>query len=279
MPTCVVLNGRGFVGRSLVSRLLRLGNWTVRVADSFQTLNLDESDSVLLDALSSGRASYHCVDVRDKPQIVKLSFGSWMLALTEGSYVVFYMGGADDLHSHDYFYCYKCPDHQAVLDNYVGASSSKVAERLKSGSLWTSKSELVDGLCLPPTDPKKVNKMIRTQRHHWIKLVSYTFLVMSYMKSFGREVHIVPAIVDRFDMPAPTMTPELSSDFNLFWQLRDVMDPKKHYKRVPTQSKLAEKYFQASWYSEVMLVVFCKSRVQYYEVTGASASVFPVLDM
>ncbi|KAL0875796.1 hypothetical protein Bca101_025501 [Brassica carinata] len=215
LSTCVVLNGRGFVGRSLVSRLLRLGNWTVRVADSFQTLNLDESDSVLLDALSSGRASYHCVDVRDKPQIVKV---------TEGSYVVFYMGGADDLRSHDYFYCYK------VL---VQASSSKVAERLKSGSLWTSKSELVDGLCLPPTDPKKVNKMIRTQRHHWIKLVSYTFLVMSYMKSFGREVHIVPAIVD-------------SSDFNLFWQLRDVMDPKKHYKRVPTQSKLAEKYFQAS---------------------------------
>ncbi|KAL0729501.1 hypothetical protein Bca4012_025594 [Brassica carinata] len=210
LSTCVVLNGRGFVGRSLVSRLLRLGNWTVRVADSFQTLNLDESDSVLLDALSSGRASYHCVD---------LSFGSWMLALTEGSYVVFYMGGADDLHSHDYFYCYK------VLVQ-----------------------ELVDGLCLPPTDPKKVNKMIRTQRHHWIKLVSYTFLVMSYMKSFGREVHIVPAIVD-------------SSDFNLFWQLRDVMDPKKHYKRVPTQSKLAEKL------------------VQYYEVTGASASVFPVLDM
>nr|VDC69649.1 unnamed protein product [Brassica rapa] len=97
LNTCVVLNGRGFVGRSLVSRLLRLGNWTVRVADSAQTLNLDESDSVLVDALSSGRASYHCVDVRDKPQIVKV---------TEGSYVVFYMG-ADDLRSHDYFYCYK----------------------------------------------------------------------------------------------------------------------------------------------------------------------------
>lgn len=37
------------------------------------------------------------------------------------------------------------------------------------------------------------------------------------------------------------------SNFNLsFWQLRDVMDPKKHYKRVASQSKLAEKYFQAS---------------------------------
>lgn len=71
LKTCVVLGGRGFIGRSLVSRLLRLGNWTVRVADSGHTLHLNESDSLLEDALSSGRASYHCVDVRDKPQIVK----------------------------------------------------------------------------------------------------------------------------------------------------------------------------------------------------------------
>ena len=76
------------------------------------------------------------------------------------------------------------------------------------------------------------------------------------------------AVVDRFDMPAPTMTPELkrdlqllkvmcfsdhgfqnlNSDFNslFFLQLRNVMDPKKHYKRVASSSKLAEKYFQAS---------------------------------
>ncbi|KFK37174.1 hypothetical protein AALP_AA4G223800 [Arabis alpina] len=97
VKTCVVLGGRGFIGRSLVSRLLRLGTWTVRVADSTQTLNLDESDSLLEDAISSRRASYHCVDVRDKPQIVQV---------IEGSCVVFYIG-ADDLRSHDYFHCYK----------------------------------------------------------------------------------------------------------------------------------------------------------------------------
>uniref|UniRef100_A0A1J3J5L7 Reticulon-like protein n=1 Tax=Noccaea caerulescens TaxID=107243 RepID=A0A1J3J5L7_NOCCA len=97
LNTCVVLGGRGFIGRSLVSRLLRLGNWTVRVADSAQTLHLDEYDSDLEDALSSGRASYHCVDVRDKPQIAKV---------TEGSYVVFHMGAAD-LRSHEYYHCYK----------------------------------------------------------------------------------------------------------------------------------------------------------------------------
>lgn len=43
------------------------------------------------------------------------------------------------------------------------SSSSKGAKSHESSCLWTSKSELVDGLCLPPNDPKKVNKMIRKQ--------------------------------------------------------------------------------------------------------------------
>ncbi|XP_062173553.1 3beta-hydroxysteroid-dehydrogenase/decarboxylase isoform X2 [Alnus glutinosa] len=84
--TCVVLGGRGFLGRSLVHRLLTLGKWIVRVADSAQSLHPDPSDdhhdSLLSQALSSGRASYHRVDVRDYSQIVKA---------IEGSFVVFYM--------------------------------------------------------------------------------------------------------------------------------------------------------------------------------------------
>ncbi|KAF3500808.1 hypothetical protein F2Q69_00042515 [Brassica cretica] len=41
-------------------------------------------------------------------------------------------------------------------------------------------------------------------------------------------------------MHAPTMTPELKRDLQLL-KLRDVMDPKKHYKRVASQSNLAGK--------------------------------------
>ncbi|RID43582.1 hypothetical protein BRARA_I00433 [Brassica rapa] len=103
-----------------------------------------------------------------------------------------------------------------ALDSKTGSSSSKVAE--SGSSLWTSKSELVDGLCLPPTDPKKVNKMMRKQ-----------------LKDTTGS--------NWFDMPAPTMTPELKRDLQLL-KLRNVMDPKKHYKRVASSSKLAEKYFQ-----------------------------------
>lgn len=69
--TCVVLGGRGFLGRSLVLRLLKLGNWIVRVADSAQSLQLHHSESLLEQALSSSRASYFHVDLLDKRSIVK----------------------------------------------------------------------------------------------------------------------------------------------------------------------------------------------------------------
>jgi hypothetical protein len=71
--TCVVLGGRSFLGKSLVLRLLKLGKWIVRVADSAHSLQLDsssEADSRLSQAISSDRASYHHVDVRDFSQIV-----------------------------------------------------------------------------------------------------------------------------------------------------------------------------------------------------------------
>ncbi|OWM66940.1 hypothetical protein CDL15_Pgr008109 [Punica granatum] len=97
--TCVVIGGRGFVGRWLVFRLLKLRRWVVRVADSSQSLQLDPSsplDSALSQALSSGRASYHSVDVRHRPQIV----GS-----IEGSSVVFYLD-VEAAHDQDFYTCY-----------------------------------------------------------------------------------------------------------------------------------------------------------------------------
>ncbi|CAA0295217.1 unnamed protein product [Arabidopsis thaliana] len=99
------------------------------------------------------------------------------------------------------------------LDLKTGSTRSKTAE--------SSKSELVDGLCLPPNDPRKINKMIRKQ-----------------LKDTTGS--------NWFDMPAPTMTPELKRDLQLL-KLRTVMDPALHYKKSVSRSKLAEKYFQASF--------------------------------
>ncbi|XP_038688924.1 3beta-hydroxysteroid-dehydrogenase/decarboxylase [Tripterygium wilfordii] len=86
--TCVVLGGRGFLGRSLVLRLLRLGNWIVRVADSAPSLQLEPTesrDSLLADALASSRASYLCVDVRDKSQLVQAIGGSSVVFFMEAT--------------------------------------------------------------------------------------------------------------------------------------------------------------------------------------------------
>ncbi|XP_059654680.1 3beta-hydroxysteroid-dehydrogenase/decarboxylase [Cornus florida] len=98
LRTCVVLGGRGFVGRTLVLRLLKLGNWIVRIADSAQSLQLDPSEhnSILSEALATDRASYFHVDVRNKPQIIKA---------IEGSSVVFYME-ATNSYTNDFYFCY-----------------------------------------------------------------------------------------------------------------------------------------------------------------------------
>lgn len=42
----------------------------------------------------------------------------FLLAVTEGSCVVFYMGAAD-LRSHDYFYCYKVIVQGNVLTHFL----------------------------------------------------------------------------------------------------------------------------------------------------------------
>ncbi|KAI4324346.1 hypothetical protein L6164_023893 [Bauhinia variegata] len=96
--TCVVLGGRGFLGRSLVLMLLKLGKWMVRVADSALAIQIDQydRDSVLSEALLSGRASYFHVDLRNKRQIVQV---------IEGASVVFFMD-TTDLNTNDFCSCY-----------------------------------------------------------------------------------------------------------------------------------------------------------------------------
>nr|XP_018625101.1 3beta-hydroxysteroid-dehydrogenase/decarboxylase isoform X2 [Nicotiana tomentosiformis] len=96
LETCVVLGGRGFVGKWLVDRLLRVGNWIVRIADSLPSLQLEPSESLLSHALSSGRASYFHVDVLHKSHII---------AVIDGASVVFYMDSRDS-YAHDFYICY-----------------------------------------------------------------------------------------------------------------------------------------------------------------------------
>lgn len=96
LKTCVVLGGRGFIGRALVERLLKLGNWSVRVVGSTENPQLLPSELLLAHAFSCGRASYFHVDVRKKAQIIQA---------IEGASVVFYTDHVDSFP--DYFHsCY-----------------------------------------------------------------------------------------------------------------------------------------------------------------------------
>nr|GEX81164.1 hypothetical protein [Tanacetum cinerariifolium] len=78
-------------------------------------------------------------------------------------------------------------------------------ELKKDLQLLKPNSELIDGLFVPPNDPKKVNKILKKQ----------------VKDTAGKSW---------FDMPAPTLTPELKKDLQLL-KLRNVMDPKRHYKK------------------------------------------------
>ncbi|PON99814.1 Fcf2 pre-rRNA processing [Trema orientale] len=60
----------------------------------------------------------------------------------------------------------------------------------ESSARWQSSSELVDGLFVPPNDPRKLNKLPRKQ-----------------IKDTAGN--------NWFDMPAPTITPELQKDLQL----------------------------------------------------------------
>nr|XP_016435829.1 PREDICTED: rRNA-processing protein fcf2-like [Nicotiana tabacum]XP_016435830.1 PREDICTED: rRNA-processing protein fcf2-like [Nicotiana tabacum] len=67
------------------------------------------------------------------------------------------------------------------------SSSNKEAE---TSAVYKPSSELIDGLFVPPNDPKKVNKFLRKQ----------------VKDTAGKNW---------FDMPAQTITPELKRDLQL----------------------------------------------------------------
>ncbi|XP_022849373.1 deoxynucleotidyltransferase terminal-interacting protein 2-like [Olea europaea var. sylvestris] len=94
-------------------------------------------------------------------------------------------------------------------------SSSHNAE---TSAIYKLSSELIDGLFVPPDDPKKLKKLSKKQ-----------------IKDTAGE--------NWFDMPAPVLTPELKKDLQPL-KLRNAIDPTRHYKKGDSKSKTLPKYFQ-----------------------------------
>ncbi|XP_020521690.1 deoxynucleotidyltransferase terminal-interacting protein 2 [Amborella trichopoda] len=95
--------------------------------------------------------------------------------------------------------------------NLVPNGTKETLEKSKSDK------DLVDGLFVPPRDPKKLNKLLRKQ----------------VKDTAGQKW---------FDMPAAAITPELKKDLQIV-KLRAALDPKRHYKK--GSSEVLPKYFQS----------------------------------
>ncbi|KAJ6808297.1 rRNA-processing protein fcf2-like [Iris pallida] len=101
----------------------------------------------------------------------------------------------------------------------VPKKSSNGAFGTQEVSLLKPENQLMDGLFVPPRDPKKLNKLLKknvkdTSGPSW------------------------------FEMPAPTITRELKKDLQIL-KMRNVIDPKRHFKK-GQKSKELPKYFQAN---------------------------------
>ncbi|KAE9605354.1 hypothetical protein Lal_00025038 [Lupinus albus] len=106
----------------------------------------------------------------------------------------------------------------ALSSKAEDGSHAKPRTEASTSTLWKPNSQLVDGLFVPPSDPRKLNKLLRKQ----------------VKDTAGNSW---------FNMPAQTITPELQKDLKLL-KLRSAIDPKRHYKKGDSKSKTLPKYFQ-----------------------------------
>ncbi|KAL0326935.1 UNVERIFIED_CONTAM: rRNA-processing protein fcf2 [Sesamum angustifolium] len=105
---------------------------------------------------------------------------------------------------------------QPKLDAFSSTKVEKIASKeAETSALYKPNSQLIDGLFLPPNDPRKLNKLAKKQ----------------VKDTAGKNW---------FDMPAQTITPELKKDLQLL-KLRSAVDPKRHYKKGDSRSKALPK--------------------------------------
>ncbi|XP_052113988.1 rRNA-processing protein fcf2 [Arachis duranensis] len=93
------------------------------------------------------------------------------------------------------------------------ACHNKPQSEASNSSLWKPNTELVDGLFIPPNDPRKLNKLLRKQAKDTAGKDWYWNGILTLLLC-------------------------------LLLQLRSALDPKRHYKKGESKSKALPKYFQ-----------------------------------
>ncbi|KAL1337689.1 hypothetical protein HN51_032391 [Arachis hypogaea] len=145
---CVVTGGRGFAARHLVEMLIQDNTYFVRIADLGATIELEPSEQLgtLSQALSSGRAQYVSLDLRDKEHVLKA---------LEGCEVVFHMAAPNSsINNYQLHHSVNVQGTQNVIDACVQLRVKRLVYTSSSSVVFDGVHGIHNGKESMPYPPK-----------------------------------------------------------------------------------------------------------------------------
>ncbi|XP_020970303.1 3beta-hydroxysteroid-dehydrogenase/decarboxylase [Arachis ipaensis] len=145
---CVVTGGRGFAARHLVEMLIQDNTYFVRIADLGATIELEPSEQLgtLSQALSSGRAQYVSLDLRNKEHVLKA---------LEGCEVVFHMAAPNSsINNYQLHHSVNVQGTQNVIDACVQLRVKRLVYTSSSSVVFDGVHGIHNGKESMPYPPK-----------------------------------------------------------------------------------------------------------------------------
>ncbi|XP_057737509.1 3beta-hydroxysteroid-dehydrogenase/decarboxylase-like isoform X2 [Arachis stenosperma] len=145
---CVVTGGRGFAARHLVEMLIQDNTYFVRIADLGATIELEPSEQLgtLGQALSSGRAQYVSLDLRNKEHVLKA---------LEGCEIVFHMAAPNSsINNYQLHHSVNVQGTQNVIDACVQLRVKRLVYTSSSSVVFDGVHGIHNGKESMPYPPK-----------------------------------------------------------------------------------------------------------------------------
>ncbi|KAI3513650.1 hypothetical protein L1887_20987 [Cichorium endivia] len=154
---CLLTGGRGFAARHLVDMLILYDIYAVRIADLGPDIKLQthEEKGNLGKALSSGRAQYVSMDLRNKSQVFKAC---------EGVEVVFHMAAPDSSNNnHQLHYAVNVHGTKNIIDACTVQNVKRLIYTSSPSVLFDGIHGIVDGVETMPYPAKHSNSYSSTK--------------------------------------------------------------------------------------------------------------------
>ncbi|KAI3513548.1 hypothetical protein L1887_20884 [Cichorium endivia] len=154
---CLVTGGRGFAARHLVDMLILYDIYAVRIADLGPDIKLQthEEKGNLGKALSSGRAQYVSMDLRNKSQVFKAC---------EGVEVVFHMAAPDSSNNnHQLHYAVNVHGTKNIIDACTVQNVKRLIYTSSPSVLFDGIHGIIDGVETMPYPAKHSNSYSSTK--------------------------------------------------------------------------------------------------------------------